>query len=370
MLVGDEESVKAGIDSKGNGRLGSNDRFRAAQASMHGDSLGYFFLDGQAYLDWASSIGQASASASPAVAVGDVLRKLMPSWMLFRLQARGDSLAVESVFPSIETKVQRENRVSAVAPHVPATTIAIGDVHDFGAHLLEIVELYRNNPSTRDAFRQVDQAVAIAGGFDTLLGWMKDASVVVTRDASTIHGGLVFTAKDRAAGDRFLATLRSFAVLGGGQAGIKVRDEQHGDKTITIIDFGDLRDIGAMAGVPSSLPVQGHFEIAYASTPDVIVLGIGDVFVKSVLDAGAGTSLADNDRFKSLIARVGDRNVGAAFVDLTAVRELIETAAAPQPQFGDYVRDIKPYVLPFDAYVQASVIDGDRDRSTGVVVVK
>ena len=31
---------------------------------------------------------------------------------------------------------------------------------------------------------------------------------------------------------------------------------------------------------------------------------------------------------------------------------------------------IKPYLLPLDAFIQASVIDGDLNRTTGVLVVK
>ena len=368
MLAGDEASVKAAIDSKGGGGFGANERFRNSQASLHGESLGYFFVDGQAYGDWFTQLSK--ASPAPAVGLDAAMRRFVPSWMLFRLQARGDALAVEGVFPSLETKVQRENRVSAIAPHVPASTIAIVDGHDYGAGLLELIDVYRNNPSTREAFRQVDQAVAIIGGFETLLGWMRDASIVVTRAGSTVHGGLVFTAKDRAAADRFLATVRSLAVLGGGQAGITVRDQSYNGATISTIDFGDLRDLSGMAGLPAGNPIAGHLEIAYASTADVVVIGIGDVFVKSVLDTASGSSLADDGRYKALLARVGDRNVGSAFVDITAARELLETLAATQPRFGEYLRDYKPYLVPFDAYIQASAIDGDLDRSTGVVVVK
>jgi hypothetical protein len=368
MLAGDEASVKAAIDSKSGGSFGANERFRKSQASIRGDSLGYIFVDGQAYGDWFTELSK--ASPSPAVALDDAMRRFLPSWMLFRLQARGDALAVEGVFPSLATKVERENRVSAIAPHVPASTIAIVDGHDYGAGLLEVIDVYRNNPSTQQAFKQIDQAVAIIGGFETLLGWMRDASVVVTRDGATIHGGLVFTPKDRAAADRFLATVRSFAVLGGGQAGITVRDQPYNGVTISTIDLGDLRDLGGMAGLPARVPIEGHLEIAYASTPDIVVIGVGDVFVKSVLDAGPGSSLAEDGRYKALLARVGDRGVGAAFVDITAVRELLETHAATQPRFGEYLRDYKPYLVPFDAYIQESVIDGDLDRSTGVVVVK
>jgi hypothetical protein len=198
---------------------------------------------------------------------------------------------------------------------------------------------------------------------------MEDAAVVVTRDGSSIHGGVAFTSNDRAAGERLLTTLRSFAVLAGGQSGITVRDETYGDTTISIIDLGDLRDLAPKMGMATP-PAEGHAEIAYASTADLIVVGVGDTFVKSVLDTKPGSSLADDGRFKAMLGRVGDRNVSAAFVDLVAVRELVESVASGQPGYGEYENNVKPYVTPLDAWVQATVIDGDLDRSTGVVVAK
>jgi hypothetical protein len=199
---------------------------------------------------------------------------------------------------------------------------------------------------------------------------MEDAGIVVTREGSSVNGGLLFTASDRAAGERLLTTLRSFAILGGGQSGITVRDEKDGDTTITIIDLGDLKDLGAAAGAGTLPAIEGHAQIAYASTADLIVVGVGDTFVKSVLDTKPGSSLADDSRFKALIGRVGDRNVGDAFVDITAVRELVEPLAAKQPAYGAYLTDYKPYLVPLDAYIQATVIDGALDRSTGVIVTK
>jgi hypothetical protein len=159
-------------------------------------------------------------------------------------------------------------------------------------------------------------------------------------------------------------------VLGGGQSGIKVRDEAHGDVTITIVDFGDLRDLGVNPGIPG-YPVTGRLEVAYTSTADLVVVGFGDTFVKSILDTTAGASLADDGRYKALLDRVGPQNVGSSYVDLTAARELLERLGSDSPaQLATYVRDFRPYLLPFDAFIQASVIDGSLNRTTGVVVVK
>jgi uncharacterized protein DUF3352 len=367
MLAGDEASVKAAIDSNGSGSFASNERFRKSQAAVTGDALGYLFLDGNAYGAWLSTMAQASPGVG--LALDDATRRLIPQWFVVRLQARGDAIAVEAVAPSLPTRVHRENRVSKIAPHVPPSTIAIVDAHDYGQVVLEIVDVYRNNPATKDTVKQVDQAAALVGGLNGIFGWMEDAAIVVTRDGGSVNGGLVFTSTDRAAGERLLSTLRSFAVLGGGQSGITVHDETYGDATISIIDFGDLRDLGPTVGLTMP-PIGGRGEIAYASTADLVVVGVGSAFVKSVLDTKPGSSLADEARFKTLLGRVGERNTTDAFVDIAVVRDLVESVASTQSGYGEYLKNVKPYLVPLDAWVQATVIDGELDRTTGVVVTK
>lgn len=370
MLVGDEASVRAAIDTKGSGSFASDARFRTASASVAGDSIGWFYLDSGRYFDWLAGQAQTTPGLGLAVTLDEAYRSRIPDWLLFRLQARGDGLAFESVVPATTAPVKQSNRLSAIAPHLPPSTILVAEGHDVGAIALQTLDLYRKNAATAQAFKQVDQTASLVGGFDAILGWMKDASVVVTRNGTAIDAGLVFNSGDRAAGERLLTTLRSFAVLGGGQSGIAVRDEAHGDVTITIVDFGDLRDRGINPSIPG-YPLTGRLEIAFASTADLVVVGVGDTFVKSVLDTTRGSSLADDSRYKALLDRVGPNNVGSSFVDLTAARELLERLGVDSPtQMATYERDIKPYLLPLDAFIQAGVIDGDLNRTTGVLVVK
>lgn len=370
MLVGDEASVRAAIDTGGAGSFASDARFRTATASVAGDSIGWFYLDSGRYFDWLATQAAKTPGLGLGVTLDEAYRSRIPDWMFFRLQARGDSLAFETVVPAAAAPIKQGNRLSAIAPHLPPSTILVAEGRDVGAIALQTVDLYRKNAATAQAFKQVDQTASLIGGFDAILGWMKDGSLVVTRNGTTIDAGLVFLSSDRVAGERLLTTLRSFAVLGGGQSGITVRDEAHGDVTITIVDFGDLRARGINLGIPG-YPLTGHLEIAFATTADLVVVGVGDTFVKSVLDTTAGSSLADDSRYKGLLDRVGPSNVGSSYVDLTAARELLERLGVDSPtQMATYERDIKPYLLPLDAFVQASVIDGDLYRTTGVLVVK
>jgi uncharacterized protein DUF3352 len=373
MLVGDEASVRAAIDTNGAGALPKAEKFTSAQGSVSGESLGYLFFDLDRYFD---IIAASTATMPPDVVFqfDETYRSLVPDWAIVRLQARGDAIAFEVASPHVDAPVKLTNRVSELAPHLPFSTIFLADMHDLGDSVLRTIELYRANPGTAEAFKQVDQVANLLGGFDAILGWIQDGGVVVTRSGDQVDGGIVFSPKDRAAGERLLTTLRSYAVLGLGQSGldVTVRDEPYEGTTISVIDLGDWRDIVALAGgQTTTIPFEGRLEIAYATTDEVIVVGLGDSFVKAVLEPKPGQSLADQASYRTWIDQVGAQNVGSVYLAISSVREAFEGIfRTTQPaSFADYVQNIQPYLLPLDAYVQSTVIDGKIDRTTGVLVV-
>lgn len=374
MLVGDEASVRAAVDTNGAGQLATSERFAAARGSITGESLGYFYFDFERYIDWIASQGNAMPETL-GFQFDDAYKALVPDWMVFRLQARGDAIAMEAAMPHVESALKLTNRAGELAPHLPPSTMVLFDTHGLGDSVLQTLDLYRKNAGTAEAFKQIDQAAVLFGGFDRIFGWMQDGGFALTREGDKVDGGFVFSPKDRAGAQNLLATLRSYAVIGGGQAGLQVtvRDEPYAGTTISVIDFGDWRDIARLAGAEGAgLPFEGRLEVAYAATDDIVVLALGDSFVKAVLDAKPGASLADNARYKSLVDRVGSQNLGVTYLDITAVRELFEGLyrTADPTGFDSYKTEIQPYLLPLDAMIQATTIDGAYDRVVGELVVK
>ena len=150
-------------------------------------------------------------------------------------------------------------------------------------------------------------------------------------------------------------------------AGVELRDVQHGDTTITVLDFS-----GASGYAEGDLPPGYEPEIAWAVTPEVVVVGYGQAFVESVLDAGPGPSLADDARVSGLLDRVGDENLSFTFLDLRAARELVEPlmreGMSPE-EWSQYETEIKPFLLPFDAMAASLQKDGDLDRGSSVITV-
>lgn len=371
MLVGDEASVREAIAGDGNGELESNEQFGQAQAAIEGDSLGFVYVDLQAYTGWAMDLSESIGASVP---FAELSRELTPEWMMFRAQARGDSLAFEAVGPHPELTAADENRAGSLAGHVPPSTFFLADAHDAGASIRELSARLRQEPEAAEVFEQLDQVLSFVGGEEGLVGWMGDAGVALARDGDGIHGGLIFRPTDRARAENLLTNLRNLASLGGASMGLTVRDEDHAGTPVTIIDVGDWRDLaGAAAGsaMPGTDLPEGRLEIAYAVTDDVVVLGIGPSFVRASLDAGSSDSLADDDRYRNLLEQVGAENTASLWLDMVAVRELVEQLGTTDPEgFAAYERDVKPYLLPIDSIIQATVRDGDLDRTTFLVTVR
>jgi hypothetical protein len=175
-----------------------------------------------------------------------------------------------------------------------------------------------------------------------------------------------------------LTQLRSFIALGGAQSGISARDETYNGQTITIVDLGSLQGLAGMAGAlgglpmdPSSIP-DGRAEVAYVATDQVVVVGSSPDFVKHVLDAGAGASLADDARFQGLLGRVASQHTGLSFLDIAAIRGMVEGAmsSAPAQERAEYEESIKPFLVPFDAYIASGVVGGSVDQGHAVITVK
>ena len=232
-----------------------------------------------------------------------------------------------------------------------------------------------------DALKEIDQAAGIIGGLDENVAWLGDTGVVVARSGDSIEGGIISIPSDATAGRKLLTTLRSFVNLGGSQYGITVREEQYAGTTITIIDLGSAKDLAALGGIVGGMPVPdditsdlpaGHVEIAYASPDGVVVIGSSPDFVKHVLDAGAGQSLADDARFSGLLERVGASHTGVSFLDITAARDLVEThlSDATAEERAEYEESMKPFLTPFDAFIASSVTGGDLEEQHALITIK
>jgi hypothetical protein len=380
-VAGDVTSVKAAVDTKGKGGFANAGAPKAALDSSTGDHVGFMYVALRPLLDWTNALGQATAtSGSPATAgISASMLKYVPEWGAFSLRFENDAVVMEATSPHAEAALgPTEDRTSAVADHVPATALAVAISHDDGASIKGLLDAFRAEPSSKDAIGQLDKALGLVGGADAAIGWIGDTAVVVNSSDGTPEAGLVILPTDKAAADRLFTSLRNMLSLAGGGAGVTIRDETYNGSTITIVDLGDLHDLAGMAGAMGASGVSGlalpsgHIELAYAVTDKVVVFGSGPAFVKHVLDTTADNSIASTDRYKKLLDRVGAKNTGSYFVDIAAIRGLIESAAttADPSAMAKYKSDVQPYLAPFDALAGAGSVGGDLNRATLIITVK
>jgi hypothetical protein len=370
-VIGDPTSVKAAADTKGSATFATMPEFKAALDATTGDHIGFVYVALRPLMEWSAEL-----SGEPMVG-GEALMDLVPDWTAFALRVEGDALRMEALAPKPEGDVPAA-RTSTVAEHVPSSAIALSVSNDYGQGILKTLDTYRAEPSLKEVVDGIDQAISVLGGSDAAIGWIGDFGVAVTRTDTGVEGGLVITPTDSAAAGRLFTSLRTLISLGGGGMGIELRDEAYAGTTITIVDLGELSDLAGLAGMAGVSPEMlgtdlpaGRVELAFAVTDNVVVLGSGPGFVRSVLDTTPDTSLARNDRYEALIARVG-QGTGSGFVDITAIRELIEGALtnADAAERAEYETNIKPFLVPFDAMAASNAIVGEVNRSTTIVTVK
>jgi hypothetical protein len=364
MIGGSSVAVKAAIDSNGASAFGQNADVKAALATVDKDFVMLSVIRTRAYADAAVKL---MAITQPGVLdntqIDETVLAMIPAWQVSTARFENDSVVASSAGPAWAIGYDAKNRPSDVLAHVPAKTLFYADIHDAGSALSAILAKFRALPETKSAFAQFDQVVNVLGGSDAAFGWWGDTAVVVSSLADGIGGGLVIHPRDAAAADRLLTTLAGFVALGGGSSGMAIRTEDHNGTKITIIDLSGMPGVST-AGLPAGYKP----EFAWATNADVTVVGYGSNFVAAVLDAGPGNSLGDDARFKALLGRVGADNIGVAFLDVAAIRALLEPIAqaqVPADKWTKYTTEIQPYLEPLDAVISAIRKDGATDRGTG-----
>jgi len=376
--LGDLASVKAAVDTNGNSGFATQPGPKAALDAADKDHVGFVYVALRPLLDWSAGLSKslpgAAASAIPEP-LSDTLLKAVPDWASYWLRFEKDALVLEAAAPKPEVSfASTDSRTSPLVKHVPASALAMVETHGLGATIVKALDLYGGDPQFKPLVDQLDQALGVVGGRDAALGWIGDTAIVVNDSGGTPEGGVLIAPTDPAKAKSLLTSLGTLVALGGAQNGITVRNEDHNGTTITIIDISDLDKLtgsvggGQVGAMP--LPLS-HVEIAYAVTNDVVVIGTGPDFVTRVLDTTEGTSLANDPQYKDLAGRVG-AGTGQTFVDITAIRTLIEKAAAAgdAAQRQHYETDVKPFLAPFDAMLASGTFKDDLGRSTVIITVK
>jgi hypothetical protein len=371
LLVGDLASVRAAIDRNGAGGLATRQSFRDAMAAIDGDQVARTYVDLKGILD--TVLGMVGSQGLTAAGFDRSMLDRLPSWASVGGRVETDALVSRWVAPHVPGTTGASivtNAASAIAGRLPASTLALIETHGVGGGLLTTLAQLKKDPQLAPSLTQVEQAAGMLGGLDKLIGWIGDVGIVVTADRGTPSGGLVIVPTDAAQADAVFTQLKNLASLAGQAVGITVSDAPYGDGTITTIDLGDAaRLLGeAGGGSPAPLPLNGRVQIAFTVQRGLAVIG-GDAFVKAVLDVRSGASLGDQARYKGAMDRVGATNMGSVFVDIAAVRSMVEPLVSALPGAAGYATQTKPYLAPFDVLAFAAQVGDKLDRATVILTI-
>jgi Protein of unknown function (DUF3352) len=369
LLIGDVASVKSAVDRDGKNGLAASAAFSGAMSGLDGDQATRAYVDVKAYLDAVMSMTGSTSGTS--LGLDQAVLDRIPGWVGMGGRIESDALVGETVAPVVDGAPTVVDSESVIARHAPASTLAVVETHDFGKLFAAQLDQLRTEPALADGLKQVDQAAAVLGGLDHLTGWIGDVGVVVTADGSTPGGGLVIVPTDLDQANQIVTQLKNLIALAGGSSGITIRDEAYGSGTITTIDLGDLGKLADQATGGSgsaALPISGPAEVSFTVQGGVAIVGTGPAWVKSIVDVKAGSSLADQARYRDALTRVGSKNATSVFIDLAAIRTLVEPLVAKDVG-ASYATDVKPYLAPFDILAGASRTSDGKTISRLVLTV-
>jgi hypothetical protein len=365
LAIGDPTSVKAVIDTGGKTGLNTNAQFKEAEASVTGDRLGFAYADLAALAKSATDLAGSVTETMPSLPIS--LEGLTPPWVAGAVSAKDGAFVMESRSPHLEAAGPPSNSESKLPGVVPPTTVLLVEGHDVGKTIASFKDQLAEVPELKDPIAQLDDALAIVGGPEAVTGWIGEAGVAVTLDGGEVSGGLVIVPTDAGAADKLLGQLKAFIQLGGAQAGLSVTEEQYNGTTITVVDLSGL---GGLVGTMSqgAVAAPADLKLAYAVTDQVVVFGIGTEFVKSVIDASAGESLADTERFSTALTQAGKEHASLFWLDVASARDFIE-GMVPASDRSDYDANLKPYLQAFDTVIGTTTPGAEIDSATVIIRV-
>ena len=296
--------------------LATNAQFKTASASVSGDRLGFAYVDIAAVAKGAAGAGRERRASAmpqlPAVARrprGPVDRGRDPRRRTARSSSTpgcrtsakiGPAKTAESKLPSVAAAVHRGARRRA-------TTSA-----------RRCSSSRRWSPRTRSSRTASSRSTTpstFVGGFGAIVDWMGEAGIAITRNGDSARRRP--RGRHRPTGRPRIGCSPSCAAFVE-LAGASLRDQAH-RRGVRGRDDHDreprqprgARRWGRRWRLGGALE---DIKIAYSVTDQVVVLGSGTDFVKAVLDARTGDSLAKSARFSAALAagRQGPRLAAVA----------------------------------------------------------
>ncbi|MCV0402952.1 MAG: DUF3352 domain-containing protein [Chloroflexi bacterium] len=375
VLVGtDAETLQGALDTHadGTGTVAELDEMTKLTDELPDDWLMFMTYD---FSDLMAEAMAAGASASPEMA--EAFGSLMEHQSLrgaMAISAADGRVLLDAATDAPTGPFAMENADRGLSGEVPGDVLYYSEAGNIGQGFAAVIEPMKDAiadvPDGEEQIRTLESA--LGADLEELVSWIDDGAIVIGATEGEPYAGMVLVPNDMDAARRRLDQLASFAGLGAldPSSGLTVGEEDVDGVTVTTITWTDPN---AGSGMGLGMPSFEGFAVEYAVTDDRAIVGFGDAFVRRVLALEEADSLAAVARYTDAVAEFGGpESAGIAWLDITGVREAIETALGPMLEAGDpggmYASEIRPWLLPLDRLVGVTRVDGDVMTQRGALL--
>lgn len=375
VLVGtDAETLQAALDTHadGTGTVAELDEMTKLTDELPDDWLVFATYD---FTEVFAEAMAAGADASPAMA--DAFGSLMEHQPLrgaMAVSAADGRVLLDAATDAPTGPFAFENADRGLSDEVPGDVLYYSEAGNIGEGFAAVIEPMKEAmsevPDGEEQIRTLE--TALGADLEELVSWIDDGAIVIGATAGQPYAGMVLVPNDMDAARRRLDQLGSFAGLGAldPSSGLTLGEEDVDGVTVTTITWTDPN---AAPDMGLGMPSFGGLVVEYAVTDDRAVVGFGDAFVRRVLSLDEADSLAAVARYTDAVDEFGGpETAGVAWLDITGVREAVETALGPMIEAGDpdgvYASEIRPWLLPLDRMVSVTRVDGDVMTQRGALL--
>jgi hypothetical protein len=350
LLLGETGVVKGAIDRGGAGGLASVDSFAAAARTLAPDNLAAWYVDGQRYLEWALSVGDAPSNIGTCAAA----LTSIPGWVAGSVAAEDDAMLAQGAWPHVEAIAPAsKNSRSALLSRLPASTLVVADVHELGSAIRRGVDLVRgcDDAGTGFVFDQIDSAIGAVGGWEGLTGAIGETAFVLDRGIDGPVGGVAFIPTDPADAQRLIDQAEALIGLAVGE--ISLDEQSYAGETVTV--------------ATSTSPEAEGVNVAWVVTDDLVAIGL-ESWVKAVLDTSSNESLASNPRFSDALGRVDAEHASLVYVNASGLYDWIEAEGG---ELGSaQAEHAREYVEAIGAIIATTTTSSDTDGFNAAITVE
>ena len=368
VLVGDAASIRGGLDARLDGKgMDTNATYRSALTTLDGDQLASLYIDGSAIADMVTDVMRLTGQTFDS--------DFFAPWTIAGVRVLDDAIVIDSHAPPVPRNLPSGAPTfapaskSRFAEALPAGSLGFVEIHGIGAVSAQALASLRADPDLATALDQLDAALQMLGGAETMTGWIQDVGVAVVPTDTAVGGAVLIRGTDADTVSSNVAQLKNLLILASTGTDITVHVDDHDGVDVISVDLGDLSELLRASGLDPGVLGEGRVQFAFAARGDMVIFAVGDGVVEQILDVEAGTSLGASASYVRAVRLSGETNDVQVYVAINSSLALIERFI-PASDLESFNRDLKPYLENLAATSWSSTNASNASHSRVVLTVK